>query len=90
MTSRIGFWLWYIVPLTAVLSGQPALGLAIYGLYGAARGVAVWGLLVWLSRDRRHTRSALWLLTDGATIARRLAAGQLIVVGLAVAIVIGI
>ena len=39
-TSRIGFLLWYVVPLGALLFGSLAFGAAIYGTYGLVRGVA--------------------------------------------------
>jgi hypothetical protein len=45
-TSRIGFWLWYVMPVTALLSASPLAGAAIYGLYGALRAGGVWVLLL--------------------------------------------
>jgi len=35
--NRIGFWLWYVVPLSAFLSGSPVAGAAVWGFYGFAR-----------------------------------------------------
>ena len=39
VTSRIGFWLWFVVPAGSLLSATPVLGGAIYGAYGFTRGV---------------------------------------------------
>jgi hypothetical protein len=55
-TSRIGFWLWYVVPVTALLSASPRSGAALYGLYSALRTGGVWVLLlapaaVWRGRN---------------------------------------
>ncbi len=50
-TTRLGFWLWYVIPLGALLAGRPALGIAIYGGYGLVRGGAVWALLWWSLRN---------------------------------------
>ncbi len=54
-TTRIGFWLWYAIPLAALLDGRPALGAIIYGLYGLARG----GGAARARPGRRHRRRAL-------------------------------
>jgi hypothetical protein len=45
-TSRIEFWLWYVVPLGALLSGSVLFGAALYGVYGLARASGVWVLLL--------------------------------------------
>lgn len=45
-TSRIGFWLWYVVPLSAFLFADPVLGATIYGAYSVVRGTAVWALIL--------------------------------------------
>ena len=38
--SRIGFWLWYVVPLGAFLSGNVVIGAVLFGLYGFGRGLS--------------------------------------------------
>lgn len=87
-TSRIGFWLWYAIPVGAALSGRPVLGAALYGTYGAVRGLALWGLVLglprWVGGD-----SAVWLL-NRVGIARAIAAGQLLLLGAAAAIALGL
>ncbi len=43
VTTRIGFWLWYAVPLAALLWASPALGATLYAAYGIARATgSVW------------------------------------------------
>lgn len=37
--SRIGFWLWWAIPLSAFISGSAAVGAAIWGGYGLSRNV---------------------------------------------------
>lgn len=45
-SSRVGFWLWYVVPAGAFLFGSAALGLLIYGTYRLMRGLGVWVFLL--------------------------------------------
>lgn len=89
MVSRIGFWLWYVVPLSALLSGQAVFGALLYGSYSLARGAAVWLIILGPRRRIGGDAVALWLLGQ-ANIARMLAAGQLMLVGIAVALVFGV
>lgn len=44
--SRLGFPLWYVVPVTALLGGSPILGAAVYGAYGFVRAGATFALLL--------------------------------------------
>lgn len=44
--SRIGFWLWYAVPLAALTSGSVRFGAVIYGLYAVFRAAPAWAV-VW-------------------------------------------
>lgn len=45
-SSRVGFWLWYVIPAGAFLFGSAALGSLIYGTYGLTRGLGVWVFLL--------------------------------------------
>ncbi|MBX6765104.1 MAG: hypothetical protein IRY88_15715 [Rubrobacteraceae bacterium] len=89
VTSRIGFWLWYVVPLGAFLFADPALGAAIYGAYSVARGAAVWAIILGLN---------IGLLGDDwqerfiarFPAAQTIAACQLVLVGLVGTITIGL
>jgi uncharacterized membrane protein (Fun14 family) len=57
--TRIGFWLWYAVPVAALLSGSVVLGVALYGTYAAVRvGVT---LLLLVSNRWRTARSGMSL-----------------------------
>lgn len=87
--SRIGFALWYIVPVSSFLVGDVTAGAAIYGTYAAGRGAAPW-LLVLLSRvakarGERPRVIELWLLRSNG-VARRLAAGCLFAVAITTAV----
>jgi hypothetical protein len=48
-TSRLGTWLWYVVPVAAFASGEVAQGAAVYGTYGFLR-LAVPALLAALAK----------------------------------------
>ncbi len=85
--SRLGFWLWYVVPAGALLTGRPLLGAVIYGSYGLARGSGAWGLM--LGYQRLNFNLSDWLF-EQTGVARVLAAGQLVFLGVAAAIAIGI
>jgi hypothetical protein len=37
LTNRLGFWLWYMIPLTAFASASPIVGGGIWAFYGAVR-----------------------------------------------------
>jgi hypothetical protein len=86
-TSRIGFWLWYVVPLGAFLVGDPVLGAVIYGTYGLTRSLGA--VFVLLGMLISKTDASDWLLERYGD-ARILAAGQLVFVGVSTAIVIGL
>lgn len=83
-TSRVGFWLWYIVPLSTLLIGDIRLGGMIYGVYGASRGSAVWLILLKISRANEVT----WL-TDYYQSAQHMSNWLLLTVGLAVIVLVG-
>lgn len=88
-TTRIGFWLWYVVPVGSLLLARPGLGALLYGTYAAARAMAVWGIIYGLGRrlppDIDYAR---WLL-DRNDAARMITAGYLLVLGVAFTIGIG-
>lgn len=55
-TSRIGHWIWYLIPLGCFVVGSPGHGAAIWGTYGAARlGIAA--AVAW-KMHRRPNRMA--------------------------------
>lgn len=67
-STRIGFWLWYSIPLGAFLLGNPLLGAVLYGTYGVTRGAAPWLLVTATKRLSRRGVDfgdvALWLLQN--------------------------
>jgi len=81
--------LWYVIPLGALLAGRPALEIAIYGGYGLVRGGAVWALLWWSLRNG-DTAPIRRSLLERAAVARARASGQLLAVGIAVALALGL
>lgn len=51
VTTRVGYWLWYAVPITCLLSGEPLLGALVFGVYGLVRtGIGPLALFPVLSR----------------------------------------
>lgn len=91
-TTRLGYWLWYAVPIGALLSGSVVLGFAIYGAYGLARGLGPWMFFV-VDQVRagqhpyRLQGTPMWLLTSVRGWARLTAATDLTVVGIAAMVV---
>jgi hypothetical protein len=86
-TSRIGFWLWYAIPLGAFLLGDPAAGAAIYGTYALVRALGAPAILLGMMRLKTDVSDRL---IQGYSSARVLAAGQLVFLGVATAIVVGL
>lgn len=87
-TSRLGFWIWYLIPASSFLLGEPLLGAALYGLYGAVRSIAVWLFLkppsFWTPGDDLDA----WIQMQ-YPIMRRITAESLIAIGVFVVLVIG-
>lgn len=74
-TSRIGFWLWYIIPFSTFLIGLPSIGALIYGAYGTARGLIIWVTLSGIS----NANSITWLTTYNQRAKKVLNFGLLLV-----------
>jgi hypothetical protein len=86
-TSRIGFWLWYVIPLGAFLIGNPLASGIIYGTYGLVRAL---GAVVILLGMMRLDTDISDRLIEGYGAAQILTAGQLVFLGVATAIVVGL
>ncbi len=86
-TSRIGFWLWYVIPLGAFLVGDWMLGAVIYGTYGLVR--ALGAMVILFGMMRMKTDISDWLIQHYGD-ARVLAAGQLVFLGVVTALVVGL
>lgn len=52
-TTRLGFWSWYVIPVSALLLGDPLAGAAVYGVYGFTRGMSAW---IWIALTVRAHR----------------------------------
>jgi hypothetical protein len=54
VATRIGFWLWYVVPVAAILSGTAVRGAIVFGVYSFTRGVAPLLLILTQPGQWRH------------------------------------
>jgi hypothetical protein len=84
--TRIGFWLWYVVPCGALISGSTFLGAAGYGLYALVRTGAA-GIL--MATENRGITRGLSVLGFSER-ARKLANGLLLGFSLATLVVVGL
>lgn len=84
-STRIGFWLWFVVPVGALLSRSPLIGLMLYAVYGFTRGMGPW-LLQMLGKAhgrlsaQRHPDFALWVMGRYRAMSI-LSAVQLVILG---------
>ena len=77
--SRIGFWLWYVIPISAFLSGSPRFGATVYGVYALFRAAPAW-VIVWATSRRWITEDPGGEMASFRPLAHRLSAGTLWVV----------
>jgi hypothetical protein len=94
LTTRIGFWLWYVVPLSAFLSGRMAVGAGVYGSFAFVRAGGIWSIAVPSLLSQRRGRKLSFddiasSILDLKPIARVMAAAQLTLLGLAVVVWVG-
>jgi hypothetical protein len=86
--TRLGVWLWYLIPLGALLSASPIVGAVGYGAYGLARTGGA-GLLLLV--QERHRGVPVWLrVLRQSSRARRLADAQLLLVGISTLLIAGL
>jgi hypothetical protein len=76
-----------VVPLGSFLVGDARLGAVVYGTYGLTRSLAA--VFILLGNLRYKTDASDWLMQRYGQ-ARTLAAGQLVFLGVATAVVVGI
>lgn len=86
--TRLGFSLWYVVPLGALVFGNVVLGAAIYGAYGGTRAVAAW-LVIRAGAGKSLDDVTEWLFHH-ASAARTMAAAQLLALGVATIVGVGV
>jgi hypothetical protein len=94
LTTRVGFWLWYVIPLSAFLSGHAAVGAAVYGTFAFVRGGGVWVIAVPSLLSQRQGRQLSFddvasSILDFKPVARAIAAAQLTLLGVAVVVWVG-
>jgi hypothetical protein len=87
--TRIGFWLWFVIPGGAFLFGDPWFGGAVWGTYGASRG-GFPALSILAARSRKDfTQLSDWLLSK-RQLALRVSSGILVLVGTTAIVVVGL
>lgn len=84
-STRIGFWLWYAIPVGSLLLGSPILGVMIYGTFGLVRGLAP-VFILGLGRRRPEWDFSGWLVSR-ARFARVLTSGNLLLLGVSAILV---
>lgn len=85
--TKLGFWLWYAVPLASFLAARPLTGAFIYGSYGVVRGAGIWAMIAAWQWRRFETQE--WLIQE-APRARRLAALALAALAAFVFVAVGL
>ncbi len=83
--SRLGFWLWYVIPVGAFVSGEPLIGAVGFGLYGMTRTSSARGIAVLDAHFNISTERLLRFSLE----ARRVTAIQLVIVGISAIIAVG-
>lgn len=85
--SRLGFWLWYSIPVGCFLVATPLLSGLIWASYGFARTAAAGWL--WLLEARDPDRNSRWLMEQRER-ARSVSAVLMVVVGSATFLLLGL
>lgn len=83
--TRLGFWLWFAIPLGALVAGSPLLGALGWGLYAFARTAGVAGLMT-LERLRGVTAVQTLAFAPTARVATSV---QLVVLGATALLALG-
>lgn len=86
-STRIGFVLWYVVPIAALLSASLPLGAGVFAAYGFFRTTAAYAIIR-AARDQDFEALADALRRWGG-LARAVSAGQLAIVALTTLLVVG-
>lgn len=80
-TTRLGFWLWYVVPFASLMSASAVSGATIYGLYALARCGAAWPLSILVQTGRIDQPNLTIALLRRAGFARAISTAELFVLG---------
>lgn len=87
--TRLGFWLWFVIPVGAVLSGRPLVGALGWGAYALVRTASAGWLLLLVERRRLDPEKGDALLRE-VSRARVATSAQLLAIGLAALLAIGL
>lgn len=71
-TSRIGFWLWWVLPLASVVLGSPRESSLVWGAYALCRTGVSFGLAMIMRREPSKTTNLTLRLLGSRPRARRL------------------
>lgn len=86
--TRLGFWLWFVIPIGAMLSGNPLIGALGWGLYALVRTASVGGILLLVQRRQLDTKGSALLRQSER--ARGLVSAQLLAIGLTAMLIVGL
>lgn len=86
-TTRLGFWLWYAIPIGCFLLAAPAAGAVIWGSYGLTRTAAA--AVIWHVQARHRDHDLTGILSLRAS-ADRAAASMTVVLGFAGLLLLGL
>lgn len=87
-TSRVGYWIWYLIPVASLLFADVILGAAVYSAYALFRGMSVW-ITIWRWRRFSDVDDMRGPFPRFA-MARRVMSAQLIVISLISVLVVGL
>jgi hypothetical protein len=87
--TRLGFWLWFVIPVGAVLSGRPLIGALGWGAYALVRTASAGWLLLLVDRRRLDPEKGDVLLRE-VSRARVATSAQLLAIGLSALLAIGL
>jgi hypothetical protein len=87
--TRLGFWLWFVIPVGALLSGRPLIGALGWGTYALVRTASAGWLLLLVDRRRLDPEKGDALLREVGR-ARVATSAQLLTVGLLTLLAVGL
>lgn len=86
-TTRLGFWLWYLIPIGCLLMANPVAGAVIWGTYGFTRTLGAGGILLLVAMRPNLETTTLLNQRQHATTA---ASALLCIIGLACFFLMGL
>ena len=86
-TSRVGFWLWYVVPIACLLFADLWLGAVLFATYAAVRTGCAW-LLAAIVKQRPSLDLSVWLMRH-IPHARRISGAYLLLISFSTVAIVG-